>query len=177
MTLKEQATKNILDIKEILDRLEITFWLEAGTLLGAVRDKDFCTDDEDDIDLSTWENYLQFKEEIVKSAEEIGFTLLFDWELEICLERGGSRVDIFFNRKNGKEAYRHLYSGLKIERYLVVPVKYYEKLGSIIFKGKRFNTPGMVKEYLTIKYGDWRTPINRKDYTFEMDKLLRTEYV
>ena len=51
MTLKQQATQNLLDIKKILDELKIVFWLDAGTLLGAYRDKDFCEGDEDDLTL------------------------------------------------------------------------------------------------------------------------------
>jgi len=101
MTLKQQATQNLLDIKKILDELKIVFWLDAGTLLGAYRDKDFCEGDEDDVDLCTWSSYLALKEDIVRKAVELGFDLLHEWELEICLERGGARVDIFL--MEGKE--------------------------------------------------------------------------
>lgn len=176
MTLKQQATQNLLDIKKILDELKIVFWLDAGTLLGAYRDKDFCEGDEDDVDLCTWSSYLALKEDIVRKAVELGFDLLHEWELEICLERGGARVDIFFNGRKGVEAYRHLYSGQSILRYLVVPARYYEVLVPCEFKGETFLAPSPTEEYLELKYGDWRTPIHRNNYSFTMDKLLRETY-
>lgn len=177
MTLKEQAEQNLLDIKGILDELKVIFWLDAGTLLGAYRDKDFCDGDEDDIDLSTWDGYNTLRPKIIQKTKEIGFNHLFDWPSEICLERGGSRVDIFFNAKNGTEAYRHLYSGQNILRYLVVPSRYYERLVPYEFKGAEFLIPSPTEEYLELKYGDWKTPVHRSNYNFTMDKLLRETYV
>jgi phosphorylcholine metabolism protein LicD len=180
MTLKEQATQNLKDFKEILDELEITFWLDGGTLLGAYRDKDFCLNDEDDTDLCTWDNYLPTRVEIVKRAIDIGFNLLHEWELEICLHRGGARVDLFFNKKNGKEAYTHIYAGPIIHKFVVIPVKYYEKLEPIMFKGEEFLAPSPVEEFLTLKYGDWKTPIHRSQYRCDnsnQNKFIRDSYV
>jgi len=179
MPLKRQATKNLLDIKTILDELKIVFWLDAGTLLGAYRDKDFCDGDEDDIDLCTWENYLPLLDEIIIRAEDLGFNLLHRWELEICIERGGSRIDLFFNRKNGMEAYTHIYAEDIIHKYVVIPVRYYEVLEPITFKGGSFLTPSPVEDFLTLKYGDWQTPIHRSVYrcdNAEQNKLIRDDY-
>jgi phosphorylcholine metabolism protein LicD len=36
MEVKEQAIQNLKDIKQILDDLNITFWLDGGTCLGAL---------------------------------------------------------------------------------------------------------------------------------------------
>ncbi|GAI17296.1 unnamed protein product, partial [marine sediment metagenome] len=41
----EAAKQDLLEIKEILDRLKIKFWLSDGTLLGAVREKNFISYD------------------------------------------------------------------------------------------------------------------------------------
>jgi hypothetical protein len=177
MELKQQAEQNLRDIKQILDELKVVFWLDAGTLLGAYRDKDFCVGDEDDVDLCTWEGYLTVRPEITRMAQERGFELLHEWQLEICLGRGGSRVDIFFNGKNGTEAYRHLYAGTQILRYLVVPSRFYEVLVPYEFKGMQFLIPSPTEEYLELKYGDWKTPVHRGNYSFQMDKLLRETYV
>jgi phosphorylcholine metabolism protein LicD len=180
MTLKEQASQNLKDFVEILNELEITFWLDGGTLLGAYRDKDFCDSDEDDTDLCTWDNHLPLKQEIIKRAIEKGFGLLHEWELEICVGRGGARIDLFFNRKNGSEAYTHIYSGKVVHRFVVIPVKYYEKLEPISFKGLDLLAPSPVEEFLTLKYGDWKTPIHRSQYRCDnkdQNKFIRESYV
>jgi len=48
------AIVNIQQVKEVLDKHGIEFWLDIGTLLGAVRDGKFVSWDHD-IDLSTWQ--------------------------------------------------------------------------------------------------------------------------
>ena len=49
---EDLALKNLRDVKEILDRAGVRYWLDGGTLLGAVRDGKFIPWD-DDIDLGT----------------------------------------------------------------------------------------------------------------------------
>jgi len=48
------AIADLKEIKEVFDRYDIEFWLDCGTLLGAVRDRKFISWD-CDIDLGTWE--------------------------------------------------------------------------------------------------------------------------
>jgi phosphorylcholine metabolism protein LicD len=180
MTLKEQATQNLKDFKEILDELEITFWLDGGTLLGAYRDKDFCLNDEDDIDLSTWENYLPMKQGIIKKALEKGFSLLHEWELEICVGKGGARIDLYFNCKNGLEAYTHINSGVVRSKFMVIPVKDYEVLEPIVFKDMNLLAPSPVEDFLALKYGDWKTPVHRDNYNCQnkdQNKFIRDSYI
>ena len=43
----KQATQDLLEMKDILDKLNIKFWLTHGTLLGAIRDKSFIETDRD----------------------------------------------------------------------------------------------------------------------------------
>ena len=38
---KENALKTLLDLKDVLDSLNIKFWLSDGTLLGFHRESDF----------------------------------------------------------------------------------------------------------------------------------------
>ena len=53
----ENGVKNLSDVKGVLDSEGVTFWLSAGTLLGAYRDGDFIPGD-DDIDIDSYEEYL-----------------------------------------------------------------------------------------------------------------------
>lgn len=179
MTIKEQAIDNLRDIKSILDDLKIVFWLDGGTCLGAYRDKDFCKDDEDDTDLCCWDNHLYQMDSIIDRAIEKGFMVKHRWELEVCLVRGEARIDLFFNRKNKGEAYTHLYNGDVIMKYVVIPVEFYERLEPIKFMGIDMLIPSPIEKYLTLKYGDWRTPVHRSEYLCYDDnqnKLIRDNY-
>jgi phosphorylcholine metabolism protein LicD len=179
MEIKEQAIQNLKDIKQILDDLKITFWLDGGTCLGAYRDKDFCKDDENDIDLCCWDNHLYLVDEIIKRALEKGFIVHHKWELEIALIKNKSKIDLFFNRKNKQEAYTHLYDGDIITKYVVIPVEFYEKLEEIEFYGDKYLIPSPIEEYLTLKYGDWKTPIHRSQYSCinpKQNKIIRDTY-
>lgn len=46
-----------------------------------------------------------------------------------------------------------------IEKLIVIPKHYFEKLGTIKFYGMTFNIPSNVEDYLKLHYGeDWKTP-------------------
>jgi phosphorylcholine metabolism protein LicD len=49
----ETAVKNLREVKDVFDKNNIIFWLDQGTLLGAVRDGKLIEWDTD-IDLGTW---------------------------------------------------------------------------------------------------------------------------
>jgi len=162
LTLKENATKNLKDFKEILDNLGIVFWLDGGTLLGAYRDKDFPEGDEDDIDLCSWIEYKS--EDIIKEATKKGFTIHHIWETEYSFERNGSKIDLFFNMREKDNAYTYLYLGEKANKKMVIPLHFFELLDQIKFKGEMFWKPREIEEYLKLKYGKWQIKVSRKDY-------------
>lgn len=177
--MKEQAIQNLKDFKAILDELNITFWLDGGTALGAYRDKDFCDGDEDDIDLCCWDNHLYLMDVIMSKAIEKGFILHHKWELELSLKKSGCKIDLFFNRKNKSEAYTHLYNGDNIDKYVVIPIHFYERLEMIKFYDVDFLIPSPIEDYLTLKYGDWNTKIHRTEYSCmnkEQNKVVRDTY-
>ncbi len=179
MTLKEQAVQNLRDIKEILDYFSVTYWLDGGTLLGAYRDNDFPDGDEDDIDICAWDNYIFLYEHIIKKAEELGFTVYHRWELEFALIRGESKVDIFFIKKKNHQCYTHIYKGNEIYKWVVIPARYYEVLSNIKFYRMDFLCPSPIEEYLSHKYGDWKTPIHRSIYSCansEQHKFIKDHY-
>jgi len=170
-SLKEHAKANLLDMKKILDELNIVFWLDCGTVLGEYRDRTFCEGDEDDIDLGTWDAYRIYIPEIIDEAKKKGFILKNHWEYngtghEIVLAREGSRIDLYFNMRDSKRkiAYCYFYKNHKPIRKVVVPLKFYTDLVKIKFLGSSFLRPNHIEEYLELRYGDWKTKIPRKDY-------------
>lgn len=50
---EESAVNTLSEVKDIFDKHNTTFWLDFGTLLGAMRNKKFIPWDKD-IDLATW---------------------------------------------------------------------------------------------------------------------------
>lgn len=64
---EEIAVENLMEIKDIFDENGIGFWLDSGTLLGAVRNGKLIEWDED-IDLGTWYNNIQ---QIVSTFPEL----------------------------------------------------------------------------------------------------------
>ena len=172
-TRKALATKNLEDFREILADLGVVFWLEGGTLLGAYRDKDYCEDDENDIDLGSWFNYQCFIPEIIKRAEEQGFKLYKHWNgderavgkgQEIAIKRDGMKIDLFFYEKKKENAWTCVYKNM-VCTPRVAPSHFFEELDSIEFKGMTFNRPRDIDGYLTLSYGDWRTPKHRSVYS------------
>lgn len=210
--IKTNAIKNLKDIKSILDSLNISFWLDAGTLLGAYRDKNFCEGDEDDIDLSCFYSDIENKiNKITSEAEKLGFVLYHKWKYQIALKRGGSKIDLFYHRKFNNYYVHFLYKRVSevketgiYERqengtlWLAIPAinnyKYFDSMSinsryeythilKLKFYDMDFNIPSLVEEYLTNKYGDWKTPVHRKDYAIaggcynpEVNKVLKPNF-
>jgi hypothetical protein len=165
---KKEATMNLVDFKNILDKLKVKFWLEHGTLLGAYRDKDFCEGDEVDIDLGTWATNKHLIPKIIKSCEKEGFELYHHWDAdgkapEISFIRSELKIDLFFFEKKGWDAYCCMYGRGQIIPY-VVRKKYFNKFKKIDFRGTKYNIPFNIEEYLKVKYGNWKNKISHKEY-------------
>lgn len=178
MTLKESAIRNLRDIKSILDSLKIVYWLDGGTLLGAFRDRDFPPGDEDDIDIGINGNYRFLKSEIREMAEKEGFKLYHEWEYQTALTRGGSKIDLFFHQKQDRDDWHCIYKQ-NVCIPAIVPSHFFEELQMIEFHGMTFNCPRNLDGYLTYKYGDWKTPVHRSEYSCynaENNKVLRPDY-
>ena len=77
--MNEEENKDILlrmlaDTDNILNDLDIKYWLDCGTLLGAIRDNQLISWD-NDIDLGCWKtpNDYEVKQELKSKFEELGY--------------------------------------------------------------------------------------------------------
>jgi hypothetical protein len=68
------AVENLKEVKDILDKNGVEFWLDSGTLLGAVRDGKIIEWD-NDIDLGTWYNNLTRIISICPEFKKRGFSV------------------------------------------------------------------------------------------------------
>lgn len=173
MSTPEQAFTNLVEVKEILDGLEVPFWIDGGTLLGAYRDGDFCADDHNDVDLSVWADHKHRIPEIVTLAEAAGFRLYHHWTgdarapgmaPEIALTRNGLKIDLFFFERRGENTW-HLIYNREIGTAVVTPAVLLAGFEPIVLRGVTFQRPADIDGYLTHRYGDWRTPRHRSTYT------------
>ncbi len=70
---KELAVKHFSQIVEIFKEINIDYWIEYGTMLGAVREKGFIPWDSE-FDIGIWNNdYITNKDKLLKKISELGF--------------------------------------------------------------------------------------------------------
>ncbi len=170
-TNKQTTYRHILlKTKEVLDELEIPFFLSSGTCLGYVRERDFMEHDYDiDIGIhskdyspklidvmSTRGLYLYRVLGTLKTGMELSFYLPYTPTLQ------RAKIDIFIHQdKNGDTGVpKTCWYSYNVEknRKLKYCVSQF-KLKEIDFLGIKVNVPDPVKKYLEEHYGkDWRIP-------------------
>jgi len=153
--------KFLLEVKDVLDKAGITFWIDFGTLLGFYRDGDFLRGDPD-MDIGIKRENQEKVVEVIDELKKIGKVI--------------TRVD---------KADKHYLAGYKIYRddfwidiaffwdcndkwilpisewpkVMVFKKEYYTNLVDIEIKGVKFKMPEKIEEYLELHYGkDWRRP-------------------
>jgi len=116
------AIESLKQIKEVFDKLDIEFWLDLGTLLGAVRDGKFISWD-NDIDLGMWG---PINNKIYTASRELknkGFKIhIWEWEgrISIAAENFCSEVYVYnlINDKATTKWFTHRYKK-KISGYIL----------------------------------------------------------
>jgi len=173
--LKDQSFKNLCDLKEILDEMEIPFWLDAGILLGLYRENDIIKGDEDDTDICVWKEYADRIPEVIERLKKIGFILVNNWQFEgsaegVAVKRCGNKIDIIMQRsviKDNKDYVFHLANNDKkrlgnLPYYaFVFSAKIYDSFDLIEWRGISFPCPSDIEGYLTERYGNWKVPVRR----------------
>lgn len=161
---KEKALENLLLVKKVLDERNVPFQLAYGTLLGAIRDKDFITHDED-IDLIVLEEYKQTFIDSLSVLIKEGFAIArYDRRGLMSIIRNGEYIDFYFFAKAG--------NGLRACSGLFCIAKHIEEVSPIRFKGVEFLAPKEYEDFFLFAYGEnWRTPVQYQN--FELSKFHR----
>lgn len=156
---KEIAADNLTITKHILDKANIRFMLIAGTLLGAIREHDFITHDED-VDIAFLDDDRQRVLDVLPDLLSVGFSIArYDERGLLSIIRNDEYIDFyFFKPKPGNEVLRTCCGWL-------IPDKFLTRNTVIEFKGEQYNVPRDYTDLLKYHYGaDWMTPTSWFDY-------------
>lgn len=157
------------ELSKILNDKTVKHFLTGGTLLGAIREKNFIKWDWDAEFTILTDEVFDKKKELNDLFLKSGFKIVgfsydyenFKWELEkynFCYELIGMYRQGEWLYRKGK--------GTK------VPAIFFDKPSDLFFLGNLYKTVSEPKKYLKFCYGDWQTPkrtLIKKDY-------LTTEY-
>jgi len=116
---KEKITiQNLQKVKDIFDKKTIEFWLDEGTLLGAVREKRFIPWDHD-ADFGTLITSIPKIQSCFEEIQNAGLEILFHpWRKHIKLLSNGYDIDINPYYLKGENATRTWYEYNKIGQIL-----------------------------------------------------------
>lgn len=155
----------LVTIKKILDGIEVTNYLSAGTLLGAVREKDFIRWDWDVQMYLLMENAFPLRGKITESLENNGFSIdkFYDSNdsLKWSIGKDGAVFELTAWVLDGKWRHRR-------KKSLRVPSYLFNGDYRINFKGLSYRTLNPPEEYLEFCYGDWKVPMRTSDKSLYM---------
>lgn len=162
---KSIARDNLKLLKKYFDDNGLKYILAFGTLLGAIRDKDFIDHDED-VDLIVFDKDKEKIYDTLFSIQEIGFSVVRnDRRGLISIMRKGEYIDLYF------------FSNYKSNLYycggILCPCQFLDNLTTIDFLGDEYYAPADYKGFLLYRYGEtWETPIEWNNYSMSPIKKI-----
>ncbi|WP_328820728.1 LicD family protein [Permianibacter fluminis] len=183
------AQAMLAKVSQLLRDMQITSWLDSGTLLGIVRENRLLPWD-NDVDISVTSADAARLIQQLDSLEKAGFVV------EVCytkespeplLEglpriikvynkrffffRGPILLDIFVQHRVG-DRYCWVCRPKRKTTIYSVPVAFFDELAELAFDGQIYRCPKDTDGYLTYRYGNWRVPRQDWDITKD-DNALR----
>jgi len=166
-----------------LEKYNIPYWLEGGTLLGIIRENRLLPWDNDlDISIRS-EDFDRLRRILPKFFYRGMIAKVREYKIDDPpFQKGEVRLikvyatkylffktplvlDIFVKKKLDDQYYWVV--GVKRRAKKAVPARFYDELTTVQFNHKTYSIPKLTDEYLTYRYGDWRTPV--KTWNFIKD--------
>lgn len=158
----EVQNEGLLLLKGILEKINVTYYLSSGTLLGAIREKNFIRWDWDVQMYLLMENAYPIRGKITKILKENGFKIKKFYDSRETLKWSLKRKKIIFELTAWyqEDSWRfRKYKQMRVPAYL------FKNQKTINFKGNKYWTFSNPKKYLEFCYGDWKTPKRTSDKT------------
>ena len=179
-----KAKKMLADVADILDISGIKYVLEAGTLLGIVRENRLLPWD-NDVDITITEKYEKkllrnrwsfwlkgYRFYVRRYKRDTGpfkrgqVRIIRIQTRRLIFVKDMSLLDIFIKRPIGDEYYWTV--DVKRPVLKATPKHFYDEIKTLEFEGKHYSVPQDTEGYLAYHYGkDWRTPV--KTWNFRTD--------
>lgn len=166
--LHQNGLEALMVLQKVLKRLNIEFFLDASTLLGAIREKNFIKGDND---LGIGINFKDYSSVIEKELEKNGIKLVKDYTIdnkEYGLQQTyiykKVEIDIMYHKidetKSETKSHCFIDNLEDIETYKIKEYTFpFTGLTTITFLGKVFKIPKEPEKYLEAIYGkDFMTP-------------------
>jgi LicD family len=201
--LKKYGVEALLLLKESFSQIDKTYWLDYGTLLGAIREKDFIGHDKD-IDIGTFD----FSDEEKLKLQEIlfskGFKKYKQYELagkiiEESYDYNGVHIDIFYYHQLDDEKiwcyFCEIGFDMSFENYPTYQLAKGYRINKVVsrfsglteyeFKGDKFYIPSNYHEYLVDNYlesymeinPDWPGDGAKNIFPVNNDDVLVKEFI
>lgn len=180
------AVKMLKEVTTVFENAKMKYVLDCGTLLGVYRENRLLPWD-NDMDLSFFCSDEKNIKYLIRQIRKAGFYVKIKYQEknDHPLKKGKIRLlkvfnknifypnrvllDCFLMRKLDEEKFVCAYGGIKHYTKIIIPARYFDKVSSLKFQEKTFSIPSLVEDYLTLRYGDWKTPIDDGSYDYRKD--------
>ena len=189
---EKKAIRFLFSVKKILENLSINYWIEGGTLLGAVRDKKLIPWDHD-IDMGIINKSNSEIETMIKRLKEKFYVSVksFDetkgnWKLgKFRVIKVYPKKNIFFKDSLCLDIFVYYLGSLKgsnerVYKYVVWgknafhKTNFFDSLEKIDFYGKPISVPSNYKEFLKVKYGpNWKVPNKKWNVALDDGSIIK----
>ena len=138
---EESAVEKLADVKDTFERHNVLFWLDCGTLLGAIRDNKIITWD-NDLDIGMWYKDLDKIKEAVKEFKKKEYLVQYRNINNEYIPVGLmiDDIEIEFLIHNPKEDGKHYYD-------CIMPIHIVGKFFDYILWCFRLNSPKVKQSY------------------------------
>lgn len=185
------AEKMLVKICKVLEKQNIPYVLEGGTLLGIVRENRLLPWD-NDLDITVTADYLEevlqakkfmwlagYRTRVRFHTKDIGpfkkgqIRMIKVSTRKFFFVKGIKLLDIFIKTKQDGKYFWVV--GIKNPVLKSVEAHFYEKFSTVKFSGTELSIPYNCDEYLTSRYGDWKTPIKVWDFKKDDNAIVAKE--